>query len=79
MLAEQTIICLYVGLPTRFARVRVVDWPGKRAVTFSDAITAVRRWLWQEWVLAIPGHHEAFLKLRAPFRQMLLNGLAPAS
>jgi DDE superfamily endonuclease len=70
---------LYAGLPSRFARVRVVDWPGKRDVTFSDAITAVRRWLWQEWVLAIPGHREAFLKLRGPFRQILLNGLAPAS
>jgi DDE superfamily endonuclease len=70
---------LYAGLPTRWARVRVVDWPGKRDVTFSDAITAVRRWLWQEWVLALPGHREAFSKLSGPFRQILLNGLAPAA
>jgi hypothetical protein len=73
------VACLYAGLPARFARVRVVDWPGKRDVTFSDAITAVRRWLWQEWVLAIPGHREAFSKLSGPFRQILLNGLAPAA
>ena len=38
---------LYAELPSRYARVRVVDWPGKRDVTFSDAITAVRRWLSQ--------------------------------
>jgi hypothetical protein len=55
----------------------VVDWPGKSVVTFSDAITAVRRWLWVEWVFAIPGHRDAFSKLRGPFRQILLAGLAP--
>jgi hypothetical protein len=70
---------LYAELPSQDARVRVVDWPGKRDVTFSDAITAVRRWLWQEWVLVIPGHRMAFSKLRSPFRQILLNGLAPAA
>ena len=70
---------LYAELPSQYARVRVVDWPGKRDVTFSDAITAVRRWLWQEWVFAIPGHRMAFSKLRSPFRQILLNGLAPAA
>jgi hypothetical protein len=48
-------------------------------VTFSDAITAVRRWLWQEWVFAIPGHREAFAKLARPFRAVLLYALAPAA
>jgi DDE superfamily endonuclease len=70
---------LYAALPARWARVRVVDWPGKRDVTFSDAITAVRRWLWLEWVLALPGHRDAFSKLSGPLRQILLNGLAPAA
>jgi hypothetical protein len=70
---------LYAELPVRSTRVRVVDWPEKRDVTFSDAITAVRRWLWVEWVFAIPGHRQAFSKLRAPFRQILLNNLAPAA
>jgi hypothetical protein len=71
------VTLLYVELPARYARVRVVDWPGKSVVTFSDAITAVRRWLWVEWVFAIPGHRDAFSKLRGPFRQILLAGLAP--
>jgi hypothetical protein len=70
---------LYTELPAQYARVRVVDWPGKHHVTFSDAITAVRRWLWQEWIFAIPGHRVAFSKLSGPFRQVLLNGLAPAA
>ena len=30
-------------------------------------------------VFAIPGHREAFSKLRGPFRQIVLNGLAPAA
>jgi len=70
---------LYTEMPKRYARARVVDWPGKRDVTFSDAITAVRRWLWVEWVFAVPGHREAFSKLGRPLRQILLNGLAPAA
>ena len=54
-------------------------WAGKQDVTFSDAITAVRRWLWREWVFAIPGHREAFEKLSRPFRPLLLHALAPAA
>jgi hypothetical protein len=59
---------LYAELPARFTRGRVVDWPGKRDVTFSDAITAVRRWLWLEWILTILGHREAFSKLSGSLR-----------
>jgi hypothetical protein len=57
----------------------LLAWVGKEDVTFSDALTAVRRWLWVEWVLAIPGHRESFSKLRGPFQQLLLAGLAPAA
>jgi hypothetical protein len=71
------VAALYSQLPRRYTQVRVVDWPGKQDVTFSDAITAVRRWLWQQWVFAIPGHREAFAKLSRPFRAVLLHALAP--
>jgi DDE superfamily endonuclease len=73
------VACLYSQLPRRYARERAVAWPGKAVVTFSDAMTAVRRWLWQEWVFAIPGHREAFEKLARPFRCLLLHALAPAA
>ena len=73
------VTALYRELPKRYRRVRGVDWAGKQDVTFSDAITAVRRWLWQEWVFAIPKHHEAFAKLSGPFKAVLLNALAPAA
>jgi len=73
------VAVLFAQMPARYRSVRVIDWLGKKEVTFSDAITAVRRWLWQEWVFAIPGHQRAFAKLRRPFRAMLLYGLAPAA
>jgi DDE superfamily endonuclease len=73
------VACLYSQLPKRYARVRAVDWPGKQDVTFSDAITAVRRWLWLQWVFIIPGHDRAFAKLSRPFRSLLLHALAPAT
>jgi hypothetical protein len=80
LFALYTIVAwLYAELPGRWSRVRVVDWPGQRDVTFSDAITAVRRWLWLEWVWAIPGHPDAFPKLSPGLRQILLNGLAQAA
>jgi DDE superfamily endonuclease len=73
------VACLYGRLPHRYARVRAVDWAGKVDTTFSDAITAVRRWLWVEWVFAIPGYGPAFRKLSRPFRALLLHALAPAA
>ena len=77
--AYTLVACLYSQLPRRYAGVRAVDWSGKQEVTFSDAITAVRRWLWVEWVFAIPGHREAFEKLARPFRGLLLHALAPTA
>jgi hypothetical protein len=73
------VACLYSQLPRRYARVRAVEWAGKQDVTFSDAITAVRRWLWVEWVFCIPGHRAVFEKLSRPFRSLLLHALAPVA
>jgi DDE superfamily endonuclease len=73
------VVALYVQLPARRRRGGVLAWVGKQDVTFSDALTAVRRWLWVEWVFAIPGHGTAFSKLSRPFQQMLLAGLTPAA
>ena len=73
------VVWLYTELPVRYQRVRVVSWLGKSDVTFSDAITAVRRYLWVEGVFAMTGHREAFEKLGGPLRQILLQGLAPAA
>lgn len=71
------VVALYVQLPLRRRLGVVVGWVGKQDVTFTDALTAVRRWLWVEWVFAIPGHGTAFAKLSRPFQQLLLAGLTP--
>jgi hypothetical protein len=52
---------------------------GKEDVTFSDALSAVRRWRWVEGVVAIPGQNKAVAKLSRPFQQLLLAGLVPAA
>jgi hypothetical protein len=73
------VVWLDAELPVRYRRVRVVDWLHKRDVTFSDAITAVRRYWWVEGVFSLTGPREAFEKLGGPLRQILLQGLAPAA
>ena len=73
------VAALYSQLPRSYARVRAVTWAGKQEVTFSDAMTAVRRWLWQQWVFALPGYQEVFEKLARPFRGLLLHALAPTA
>jgi hypothetical protein len=47
--------------------------------TFSDAITAVRRWLWCGRTFATPPHHDAFSKRPKPMKVVLLYALAPAA
>src|SRR5262249_3227272 len=66
---------LYGQLRARRRLGVVAAWVGKRDVTFADALTAVRRWLWVEWIFALPGHSTAFSKLSRPFQQLLLAGL----
>jgi hypothetical protein len=73
------VAVLYAQMPARYRNARQIHWVGKTDTTFSDAITAVRRWLWQEWVFAIPGHTAAFAKLSRPLQELLLGGLAPAA
>jgi DDE superfamily endonuclease len=73
------VAALYAQMPARHRRARLINWVGKTDATFSDAIASVRRWLWQEWVFAIPGHTAAFAKLSRPFQDLLLYGLAPAA
>jgi hypothetical protein len=71
------VALLYQGLPEA-KRVGSVGWPGKATVTFSDALAAVRRWLWTEWVFPQAEGGTAVEKLPASLREVLLAALAPA-
>jgi DDE superfamily endonuclease len=69
----------YAALPARWRNQRLLSYAGKSDVTFSDAITAVRRWLWDEWIFATPEHNGAFAKIPPPLRATLLQAVAPAA
>jgi DDE superfamily endonuclease/Archaeal putative transposase ISC1217 len=73
------VALLYEQLPAATQEQGEIQWEGKQAVTFSDAISAVRRWLWTDWVFEKAGHEVAFSKLPLPLRQTLLYALAPAA
>lgn len=69
----------YAALPKRFRQRRGVQWVGKQTTTFSDALTAVRRWLWMEGVFKTCDHEHTFSKLPRDLRSLLLYALAPAA
>ena len=71
------VALLYALLPVRARTAGRVKWSGKSETTFSDAITAVRRWLWVKWVFASHGFDRAFSKLPRSFQEALLSALAP--
>jgi hypothetical protein len=71
------VALLYDSLP-ECKRQAAIAWPGKETTTFSDALTAVRRWLWTEWVFAKAPGGPSVEKLPEPIREILLSALAPA-
>jgi hypothetical protein len=72
------VAILFRALPEA-KRAGGVSWPGKNTVTFSDALCAVRRWLWDETLLT-PANDDASLdKIPHPIRELLLTTLAPAA
>jgi hypothetical protein len=72
------VAVLYQALPES-KRTGTVQWPGKATVTFSDALTSVRRWLWQDCVFPQAGCDGGLEKLPEPLREVLLASLAPAA
>ena len=73
------VACLFSLAPQKYKQSGGVNWEGKGHLTFSDAITVVRKWLWSEWVFPASGHKQVFENLPADFRELILNGLAPAA
>jgi hypothetical protein len=83
--AGPCLLGLYAVVAVRFAALPEskhaggVSWPGKATVTFSDALCAVRRWLWAEAILPQAGNRTALQKLPEPVRELLLTTLATAA
>jgi hypothetical protein len=79
LLGLYTVVAiLFHALPAA-KRVGAVSWPGKATVTFSDALCAVRRWLWAEAILPQAGDRTALDELPTAVRELLLTTLAPAA
>lgn len=75
-----SVVCLlFWQLPAKNKQDRPLHWAGKTHTSFSDAITAVRRWLWTHWVFERSGHQQAFSKLPRRLQHTLLYALAPAA
>ena len=72
------VALLFVALPEQ-ERQGAVQWPGKAVVTFSDALTAVRRWLWSSWVFPQTAGGTAFQKLPEPLQALVFSALATAA
>jgi hypothetical protein len=73
------VALLYAALPAEATAEGTVSYRGKAAVTFSDAISVVRRQLWLEGVFESHGQTEAFRNLPRPLQAVLLAALAPAA
>ena len=73
------VALLYAELPAETTAEGSVSYRGKTEVTFSDAISVVRRQLWLEGVFESHGQTEVFENLPRPLQAVLLAALAPAA
>jgi len=80
--AEPCLFCLYsvvalwyAALPERDRQNIEPTWTGKTTVTFSDAITLVRRDLWQRWIFATPAFKLVMQKLTPKQKRQLTRTL----
>jgi hypothetical protein len=71
------VAVLFHALPAG-KRVGSVSWAGKATVTFSDALTAVRRCIWADGVFPQAGADAGIAELPADVRELLLAALTPA-
>jgi DDE superfamily endonuclease len=73
------VALLYAAVPAERTSEATVSYRGKTVVTFSDAISVVRRQLWLEGVLESHGQTEVFENLPRALRAVVLAALAPAA
>lgn len=84
--AEPCLFCLYsivglwyAALPERERQNPESTWVGKKTVTFSDAITLVRRDLWRRWIFATPAFRMVMQKLTPNQKRLLTRTLTIAT
>jgi hypothetical protein len=73
------IAVAFATMPGRHPSIGTISWQGKATITFSDALSCLRRRIWREWIsrwLPATGPVE---KLPAAIQEILLTSLAPAA
>ena len=73
------VVLWYAALPERDRNQLQPTWTGKTMVTFSDAITLVRRDLWRRWIFATPAFKRVMQKLTPHQKRQLTNTLTLAT
>jgi hypothetical protein len=69
----------YAALPTRGLHVATVRWSGKTTISFSDAITTVRRWIWLHWFFEMHRESKVFKNLPRDLQKTILQALSQAA
>ena len=72
-----TVVAVLVHAPPDGKRAGRVRWAGEGTVTFSDALTAVRRCLWADGVFPQAGAGTAVAELPADVRELPPTALSP--
>jgi hypothetical protein len=74
-----TVVALwYAALPVSERQELVVEWTGKVAITYSDAVTIVRRDLWRHWIFETPAYHSVVEKLSPTQKRQLIRTITLA-
>jgi hypothetical protein len=76
-----SVVCLLFAEQARRHRITpaATEWYDKKEVTFSDAITEVRRLFWTKTIFETPSHNEALQKIPLRLRSLLLYQLCRAA
>ena len=74
-----TVVALwYAALPASDRQDLVVEWKGKVAITYSDAVTIVRRDLWRHWIFENPAYASVVEKLSPKQQRQLIRTITLA-
>ena len=68
----------FAALPESDRKDLAVEWTGKVAITYSDAVTFVRRDLWRHWIFANPAYKPVVEKLSPKQRRELIRTITLA-
>ena len=74
------VVLAYAELPEAVRKAgRGVEWVGKCTTTFSDCVRTVRQYIWREGLLRRLDSGGLLDQLSEEMRELLLDGLAPAT